>query len=113
MANTGDGEEKNCWQHIVFSLSELGQKNESCYIIIREIMTLMTRRKKRRRGTGGGGGWGGGGWEERERERERERENERVSWCFTPSQPVRLYQGEREREKREREREEREKVINC
>ena len=38
-------------------------------------------------GTGGvgvGGGMGG--------------ERERVSWCFTPSQPVRLYQGDRERE---------------
>ena len=25
---------------------------------------------------------------------ERVRERERISWCFTPSQPVRLYQGE-------------------
>ena len=31
---------------------------------------------------------------ETERDRDREREGERVNWCFTPSQPVRLYQGE-------------------
>ena len=30
---------------------------------------------------------------------ERERERERETWCFTLSQPVRLYQGERERER--------------
>ena len=39
----------------------------------------------------------------RERDRDRVREaGEQVSWCFTPSQPVRLYQGggrERERER--------------
>ena len=35
-----------------------------------------------------------------------EREREKVNWCFTPSQPVRLYQGDRERDRdRERERE--------
>ena len=28
-------------------------------------------------------------------EREREREREKVNWCFTPSQPVRLYHRER------------------
>ena len=37
-------------------------------------------------------------------ERERERERERETWCFTPSQPVWLYQGAcvcvRERERR-------------
>ena len=41
---------------------------------------------------------------EREREREGERERERVSWCFTPSQPVRLYQGEHRDRERHRER---------
>ena len=33
----------------------------------------------------------------RERERERDRERERETWCFTPSQPLQLYEGERER----------------
>ena len=51
----------------------------------------------------GGGGGGGGGGRERERRRRRERGEEReekkkkkVIWCFTPSQPLRLYQGEEE-----------------
>ena len=33
-----------------------------------------------------------------ERETNRERERERVTWCFTPSQPFRLHQGERGRQ---------------
>ena len=51
-----------------------------------------------RRGKKGGGG-GGGGKRDRGRERERwgggvrERRVSKVNWCFTPSQPVRLYQG--------------------
>ena len=36
---------------------------------------------------------------ERKRGGEGGRERERISWCFTPSQPVRLYQRERERER--------------
>ena len=47
-------EKKTTAGSIVFSLSELGQKNESCYSIIREIMTLMTRREKKK---GDGGRW--------------------------------------------------------
>ena len=39
-----------------------------------------------------------GGIIEREAEREREKGREKVTWCFTLSQPVRLYQGERERD---------------
>ena len=56
---------------------------------------------------GGRGGGGGGGSNLvfyalstitvlSEREREREREREKVTWWFTPSQPLRLYQGERD-----------------
>ena len=47
------------------------------------------RERERERERGGG---------EREREGETERQTDRqrqtVSWCFTPSQPVRLYQGD-------------------
>ena len=31
---------------------------------------------------------------ETETQRQRQRETERVTWCFTPNQPVRFYQGE-------------------
>ena len=33
---------------------------------------------------------------QRQTDRLAERERERVKWCFTPSQPVQLYQGERQ-----------------
>ena len=42
-------------------------------------------------------------WREREWGRRRggdEEEKELVNWCFTSSQPVRLYQGERRRRRR-------------
>ena len=51
---------------------------------------------------------------DRDRERERKRptetgetDNKHVTWCFTPTQPVRLYQGDTERQtdkKRQRDR---------
>ena len=31
-----------------------------------------------------------------------EKKERRVSWCFTPSQPVRLYQGEKGRTEKEK-----------
>ena len=36
-----------------------------------------------------------------------------VSWCFTPSQPVRIYQGEEEEEEKEEEEEEKEDESNT
>ena len=45
-----------------------------------------------------------------DRQTDRHRERERVNWCFTPSQPVRLYQGQTETD-RDRQRE-RERDIN-
>ena len=42
------------------------------------------------------GGGGGGG-----RKKRGKRERERVNWCFTSSQPVQLYQGDREIERDE------------
>ena len=85
--------------------------NSQCFHI------LKCKLQEREDGGGGGGGGGGGAGEidrqsnrgrERQKHTERhticmreggrgEREREKVSWCFTPSQPVRLYQGKRER----------------
>ena len=49
-----------------------------------------------------GGGGGGGKIYRDGKRRDRQTEIETVNGCFTPSQPVRLYQGER-RTKKERE----------
>ena len=56
------------------------------HVFVRAGEQLDSEGERERRERGGEKERGGGG--------ERERERERVSWCFTPSQPVRLHQGD-------------------
>ena len=46
--------------------------------------------------------------EDKEEEQEEEQEQELVTWCFTPSRPLRLYQSEEEEQEQEEEEQEQE-----